>query len=307
MRYSRVEGTGMTDIKSSSIRKMLRGWLLSSAFAFSLPGFLHADSASSGGTDQVRAVIDGEEIPVYTFHPKGCASPSILMVFHGSSRAAKSYLKSSREIAQRGCFVVYAPLFDKKRFPGWSYQRGGLVRDGKLLPEDDWTVEMVGDLLEWAKKQEGKPNADVYLFGHSAGGQFLSRVAAYALPEDVDRIVIANPSTYVLPTVDEKVPYGYGGLSSEEQDKWMKAYLAAPITIFLGSDDVGSKELTMTKQAQEQGDNRLDRGRKTFAEAKKIAEDHGWPFNWKLVMADGIAHSGRGMLQSDAAFQALGF
>ncbi|AGT08231.1 hypothetical protein JCM7686_1122 [Paracoccus aminophilus JCM 7686] len=264
------------------------------------------DSSDEGITHQI-ARIDAQNLEIFSFHPQNCPSPAILLVFHGDGRAAKSYLKSARQLAERGCFSVYAPLFDSARFPGWSYHRGGLVEDGALRPESEWTVEMVRDLLVWARAQEGRPDADVYLFGHSAGAQFLSRVAAYALPEGVDRIVIANPSTYVLPTEGEAVPYGFGGLPKSEAEHWMKDYLAAPITIFLGSEDTGSKDLTMTPEAIKQGSNRLDRGQQTYEEAKEIAAAHGWPFNWELVYAEGVGHSGKGMLESKEATQALGF
>lgn len=294
-----------------NFRKTISRILCASAlaiFAAGTPLVAQArDNSLGDGVRRVNAEIDGMQIEVYTYHPRDCASPTILMVFHGNSRAARSYLNSSREIAQQSCFTVYAPRFDKDRFPGWSYHRGGLIHDGELLPEEDWTVEMVGDLLDWARKQEGTPEAQAILFGHSAGGQFLSRVAAYAMPENVQRIVIANPSTYVLPTTDEPVPYGYGGLPADDAQTWMQAYLAAPVTIYLGDEDTGSKLLTMNRQAQEQGNNRLNRGQNTFEAAKEIATKNGWPFNWQLVHADGIGHSGRGMLQANEMVRALGY
>ena len=266
-----------------------------------------ARDTRDAGLARLQANVEGRVIEVYTYHPQGCAAPSILMVFHGNGRGARSYLNSARKLADRGCFAVYAPLFDKKRFPNWSYHRGGLVNDGQLLPEQSWTTEIVDDLVDWARMQEGRSDVDSFLFGHSAGGQFLSRVAAYDLPEDLTRIIIANPSTYVLPSLDEYAPYGYGGLPSAQAETWLRAYLAAPITIFLGSEDTGSESLTMTKPAIRQGINRLDRGRRAFESARVVAEQHGWPFNWKLIDAKDVGHSGRGMLTAEEMIKALGF
>ena len=289
---------------SSFRRRSLTRYL---AAALVIAGSSAAQQTLPGEISQLRTTIAGHDFDVFTYHPQGCASPSILMVFHGNGRGAQSYLKSAREVADRGCFVVYAPLFDRDRFPNWSYHRGGLVHDGKLLPEADWTTDVVDDLVDWARIQEGRPDAESILFGHSAGGQFLSRVAAYDVPRNVERIILANPSTYVLATEDEDAPYGFGGLPDQEADKWMRAYLAAPITIFLGSEDTGAKDLTMTEQAVKQGDNRLDRGQRTFEAAKNAAASHGWPFNWKLVYADEVGHSGRGMLTADEMIEAMGF
>ncbi|WP_299845910.1 alpha/beta fold hydrolase [uncultured Paracoccus sp.] len=290
-------------MKQTLGRNLIRRSVLGAALMLLAPAAASAEEP----VEQVTAEIDGQDMRIYRYHPEGCAAPSILLVFHGNSRAAKSYLNSAREIADRGCFIVYSPLFDRDRFPNWTYHRGGLVRDGQLQPEEDWTASMVDDLMDWARQQEGLPEADGYLFGHSAGAQFLSRVAAYALPDDVARIILANPSSYVMPSEEEQVPYGYGGLPEPEAEGWMRDYLAAPITIYLGEEDTGSKDLTTNPPALRQGRNRLDRGERTFEAARKAAESKGWPFNWSLVRADDVGHSARGMLGAEEMVEALGF
>lgn len=264
-------------------------------------------SALDIGVGQLAMPIEDETLDVFTYRPTRCAAPSLLLVFHGTGRTADSYRNYAQEIADRACFVIYAPYFDRERFPNWSYHRGGVAQDGELLPEDEWTIEMVDDLIEWARLQEGQPDAPVFLFGHSAGGQFLSRLAAYSTPLDVERIVIANPSTYVLPNLEEEAPYGFGLLPETTARERMKAYLAAPVTIFLGLEDTGDEDLTMTEAAQRQGENRLERGRRVFEEAQRVAEANGWPFNWRLVYVDDAGHSSRAMLSADEIFEALGF
>lgn len=262
-------------------------------------------SALDIGAGQLAMPIEDETLEVFTYRPTGCAAPSVLLVFHGTGRTADSYRNSARNIADRACLVIYAPLFDRERFPNWSYHRGGVAQDGELLPEEEWTVEMVEDLIEWARIQEGQPDAPVFLFGHSAGGQFLSRVAAYSTPLDVAQIVIANPSTYVLPSLEEEAPYGFGLLPEDDAVEQMRAYLAAPVTVFLGLDDTGDEDLTMTEAAQRQGENRLDRGRHVFEEARRVAEANDWPFNWRMVYVDDVGHSSRAMLRADEIFEAL--
>ena len=259
------------------------------------------------GPGEIEATVDRETMEVYTFRPSGCAAPSLLFIFHGNSRSARSYRNSAEDFADQACFVVYAPLFDKVRFPNWSYHRGGIVEEGVLRPEDEWTVELVDDLIAWARDQEGRPDAPVFLFGHSAGAQFLSRVAAYALPKEATRIVLANPSTYVVPSVEEDAPYGFGLLPTDEASQDLREYLAAPITIYLGLEDTGDEDLTMTEEAQRQGDNRLDRGRHVYEQGRNIAEENGWNFNWRLVYADGVGHTAGGMLRAEEFPAALGF
>jgi pimeloyl-ACP methyl ester carboxylesterase len=200
--------------------------------------------------------------------------------------------------------VVFAPLFDKDRFPSWRYQRGGIIRDQRLLPRDQWTVAMVSDLVAWARTMTGNPKAPYYLFGHSAGAQFLSRVAAFQPPPDAMRIVIANPSTYVLPTTKELAPYGLGGVfDPAEGERRLKAYLELPITIYLGEEDTGDEDLAQTASAMGQGANRLERGQFTFDSAQSMARAKGWNFGWRLVTAPDVGHTARGMLGSDKVME----
>lgn len=248
-------------------------------------------SAHAGTT---TATVEGKRLSVETYKPN-CTPKGILIVFHGDSRA--TYMSGATRAADRECLSVYAPIFPERSYSNATYQMGGVKADG---PTTGRTVDLVDDLIAWAQARDG--DLPVYLFGHSAGGQFLSRVAAYALPAEAARIVVANPSTWVLPTVAENAPYGFDMTTDDKLDATeeahLRAYLAAPVTVFLGSVDTGSDNLATGSAAQRQGKHRLDRGLKTFAQAEKVAADRGWPFGWRLVMADGVGHSGSGMLRA---------
>ncbi len=50
-------------------------------------------------------------------------------------------------------------------------------------------------------------------------------------------IVIANPSTWVLPSMTDAAPYGFGKLP--DPSRGCGAYLALPITVLLGAADTG--------------------------------------------------------------------
>ncbi len=227
-------------------------------------------------------------------------------MFHGNGRTAESYRDAARPLADRACLVIYAPLLDEERFPNWRYHRGGVVLDGEVQPQEDWTVGLVDDLIDWAQEQEGRPDAPSFLYGHSAGGQFLSRVAAYERPSEARRIIIANPSTYVWPDLEEDAPYGFDGLADEATtDDMLRAYLAAPVTVFLGAEDTGDEDLANNKPAQRQGENRLERGRNVFEDARRLARQNGWTFNWHLVEADDVGHEGGRMMRSPEMIEAL--
>ena len=54
-----------------------------------------------------------------------------------------------------------------------------------------------------------------------------------------------------------------------------------------------------------QGLHRHARGRNVFEAAREVARESGWAFNWRLVEAEGVAHSARAMYASPAADTAL--
>ena len=76
------------------------------------------------------------------------------------------------------------PMFDRDRFPSWRYQRGGIVHQNAVQHPRDWTGRFV---LEWVRQQEGQM-LPYSMIGHSAGGQFLSRIAVFT---QTDRLVLS--------------------------------------------------------------------------------------------------------------------
>jgi pimeloyl-ACP methyl ester carboxylesterase len=168
----------------------------------------------------------------------------------------------------------------------------------------EWSGRYVLDLIDWVWRQEER-QLPYAMIGHSAGGQFLSRVAAFT-PTSAERIVIANPSTYVLPSLDAKAPYGMGGVypaGAEEAE--LRRYLQAPITIFLGQEDEGAENRDDSADAMRQGKTRYERGLNTFHAAQALGNAKGWAFNWRLVEAPGVGHNAARMFSSPEALRAL--
>ena len=259
-------------------------------------------SPIQNGPGRTSVVASGSTLTVFTYRPQGCQVQGTLILFHGLNRNADGYRNDARPLANRLCLFVAAPLFDDHRFPTWRYQRGGVVDHEAIQPERSWTVGLVSPLIRAVQDQAATTGLPFYLAGHSAGARFLSRVAAYT-QSGATRILIANPSTYVLPSTTEDAPYGFGRLKSGDQ--LLRAYLTKPVTILLGEEDTGSKNLAESDAAMQQGGTRLERGRRTFAAAQAAALAHGWAFGWRLVEVPGIGHNARSMLGGHEAAEAL--
>jgi len=251
----------------------------------------NAQTGFTTGSGQASVALPGLTLNVFTYKPANCTPRQLLVVFHGLGHEAAPYLNYARPLADRFCAALIAPEYDAQRFPTAVYQHGGS------------TIDTVLPLVDWARAALGQPAMPYDLIGHSAGAQFLSRVAAYGtLP--AAHIVIANPSTWVMPNTSDAVPYGFGGMANAEQA--LRGYLARPVVALLGTADTGSKDLSTTRQAMAQGATRIERGRNAFAKARAMAQERGWAFGWTLVEVPGVGHSASKMFGSAEAAQALG-
>jgi poly(3-hydroxybutyrate) depolymerase len=253
------------------------------------------------GDGEHSVTLGDTTLDVFTWHPN--AKPKqLLVVFHGMHADADNYRDRARPLAENLGAVVIAPKFAQPRFTQSLYQRGGIAPDGNFIPPGQRTVDLIAPLVAWAQGACGQPGLRYDLIGHSAGGQFLSRVAAF-VDTGALHLVIANPSTWVLPSLEDAVPYGFGGTPDAESA--LRSYLGQPITVLLGADDTGTNNLSSEPEAVAQGVNRLERGRNTFARAKAAADRLGCRFGWRLAEVAGVGHDSARMFDSREAVAAL--
>jgi poly(3-hydroxybutyrate) depolymerase len=257
------------------------------------------------GTGKLAVEVGGQRIGLYTYKPKEYREGPLIVVFHGMLRNADEYRDNARGMGDRFGALVVAPEFDSKRFPHDAYQLGGVQVKGKVQPRGKWTVGLVGKLVEEVRRREGRPGMPYYLIGHSAGGQFLARLAGF-VETDARRVVLANPGSHLFPTRDLPAPYGFGGLPRElGSDSALKRYLAQPVTIYLGTADTGSENLPQAQSARKQGKTRYERGLNCFRAAEKLAKANGWAFNWRLVEAPKVGHDNKLMFDHKNVAEAL--
>ncbi len=276
---------------------------LAAAMVALAPPVVHAADPIAEGAGRIEIALGAETLEVFTYRPR-CSEPALLIVLHGQGRNADGYRDYARPLADRLCLLVVAPRFDRRRFPQWRYQHGGIVRGGVVRPSQDWTAGMIAVLVVHVRAREARA-LPVSLIGHSAGGQFLSRLAAFA-QYPAERIVIANPGTHVLADLTVKAPYGLGGVfDGAAGEAALRRYLAAPITLLLGQADTGNEDLNDSPEAKAQGATRHERGLNAFRSAEARAKAAGWPFNWRLVEVPGIGHTAKRMFGSDQAAEAL--
>jgi pimeloyl-ACP methyl ester carboxylesterase len=163
------------------------------------------------------------------------------------------------------------------------------MRGGRSAPPARWTFRLIPGIARAVREREGRPDLAYDLIGHSAGAMFLMRAAALT-DTGAGRIVVANPSTHLAPTLDRPYPEGLGGvagLGAEALDR----YLAQPLTFYVGTRD-------RTQAAYLATDDVVARG-------QRVARARGVPFRWRLVRAPGIRHDHRAMFAHPLALEAL--
>lgn len=261
------------------------------------------------GSFEITVRASSYPIQVFTYKPGSYdpLSSPLLVVFHGVLRNADEYRDDARELGERLGALVIAPKFDLERFPTDQYQRGGLFREnGTLAPRDEWTYALVPQIVERVREIENRPQMPCYFIGHSAGGQFVVRMAAFS---DVTgaRLVAANAGSYIFATREIPFAYGFGNLPAElSDDVVLQCYLAKPLTLYLGAaDDHPDEHFDDSPLAMLQGGSRYERGQNGFALAKKLAEERNWEFNWRMVIAQGIEHDHLKMFNAPEAEIAL--
>jgi hypothetical protein len=260
---------------------------------------------STGATNSVINVL-GETLEIYSYSPPGRVVKGVLFLFDGIHRNASGIRDKAISVADRNGLLLVAPRMDKVNFPKWRYNYAGVVGYGGLQQPRAWTGQLIQALIDLSLNRIEHELSQVCLFGHSAGAQLISRVCAYSPLSGVDAVIIANASSYVMPLLDEPVPFGFDEIFSKRRVlSKIKAYLAAPMTIYLGMEDTQDLYLSHSKFPMRQGKNRVERGRNLYRVGHKMSQLHDFKFNWRLVEIPGVGHSSRDMLDCENFGKAL--
>ncbi|GJD65814.1 hypothetical protein MPEAHAMD_6010 [Methylobacterium frigidaeris] len=273
-----------------------------------------AEPLPLGRSDREVAVAD-RVMRVAVYRPDCRDIERLIVVFHGSDRNPVLARDNAVPIAEAGCALIVAPLFDAERFGRWAYQFGGVGdvveaagrRRFRFRPPDATTGALVLALVDHLRREAGRPWIPYVLLGHSAGAQFLSRFAALE-QNAASRIVVANPGSHVTPDLAVRFPYGLGGIPDPPGGEGaLRRYLAAPLVIIAAERDVGRAGLLKTPGAERQGQTRRERAMSTFEAARRAAAGRDWAFGWKLVIVGGLGHgSGRLYARPETAEAVLG-
>src|SRR5918998_1517003 len=104
----------------------------------------------------------------------------IVIVQHGASRNGAEYCDAWLPAAERHGLMIVAITFSKEAWPdAVTYNNGHVLdEDGGLRPRECWSLAIPGRVFALLREAGITRRDKTYLWGHSAGGQFVHRLLA---------------------------------------------------------------------------------------------------------------------------------
>ena len=234
----------------------------------------------------------------YLRGPEVKANAPIVFVMHGVGRDADRYLAEWRELALSNDIIVVVPEYSQENFPGSAgYNFGGVFdKAGRLQPKTRWAYSSIEPLFDALRRHENLSAEQYWLFGHSAGAQFVHRFVILGGAERMVAAIAANAGSYLFPVDDVDWPFGLRGAP----DRSAAGVFASPMILMLGDADSDPNHRSLPRQpaAMAQGPHRFARGQNFYRTSRQIAERNDQPFNWSCVIVPGVAHDNAGIARA---------
>ena len=238
--------------------------------------------------------LANKPVKVWYFIPTEVHNNSpIVFVMHGNSRNAEGYRNAMIASAKENQFILIVPEFSKKYYPKVrDYHHGGLFDSNNELKRNElWTFSIIEPLFDAIKNRFNNVSETYYLYGFSAGSQFVHRFM-YMIPNNrASKIVSAAAGTYTMPYSTINYSYGIKNLNIPVEN--LSKLYSKDLIVAVGSADtvLARKDLVKTKEANKQGRDRVERAYKFFNESRKTAQGMKMDFNWKIVEIPNVGHS----------------
>ena len=247
--------------------------------------------------------VTDDPINIYYYRPTTwVAGDDIAFVLHGTNRDAERYLNDWTSYSIENNVLVICPEFTNEKYPGSRYYNTGNIMDstngtGTLQPKEDWVFPAINRIVEDLKLNIKSFNSKTLLYGHSAGAQMVHRYAIFNDATNFDLIISANAGWYTMPDDDITFPYGVSNIKITDTE-WTKIF-EKPVVVLLGENDtIRDSNLRVTEEADKQGENRLERGKKFYEEMENKAHELEVPFNWQLITVPEVGHTDRLMAKT---------
>jgi pimeloyl-ACP methyl ester carboxylesterase len=260
---------------------------------------------------------EAKELSIYYHRPETFTVRSpVLVVVPGAGRNAWDYRDAWVEASEAHGVLILSTHYPEEHYPEfWSYNLAGMLANVELNADRSNVIsfDIVQDSQDWIFRDFDRLfslvkallhlRKDTYdMFGHSAGGQVLHRLALFNPDSKADRLLAANSGWYTAPTFDAEFPYGISEMLSRSE---LSDAFKVDLVVFLGELDNRSEtrgDLARTPKIDVQGLSRIERGRYFYDTAVETADDLETDLTWKIEVVPGVGHDYRRMSTAAAAY-----
>jgi hypothetical protein len=123
----------------------------------------------------------------------------ILIAVHSGSYNPVDYYHLCKPMADSNGVMLLVPYFSEEDWRGYNKLFTETIRSDTQL------IKMIDTLV----METGADSTNLYLYGHSSGGQFVHRYL-FAHPENVHRALMSAPGWWTFPREDWLFPFGIG-------------------------------------------------------------------------------------------------
>lgn len=256
---------------------------------------------------------------VHYFRPANFTNASpVLLVIPGAGRNSAEYRNAWLAAAVQKGMLIASLGYPEEDYDFAAYNMGGLVRNLSFnapevvqtsrnartvsLDDADIIFELNPDSNSWLFNDfdtvfdqivaaSGSTQQNYDIFGHSAGGQILHRMAMFHQESKARRIVAANAGFYTLPLFNQTLPTGIKETVLNEAR--LSDAFAKRLIIMLGENDNGDAAggtLLKTPRVNQQGPGRLQRGEHFFDLAAEVARRSNTMLNWDILRVPDVGH-----------------
>jgi hypothetical protein len=283
-------------------------FVLFSCFFLSLNSQNLVSNTTGSFTYVPVGALSSKTIKVFYRIPDGdITKMPILFSFHGVERNADDYRDYWISMANANKFMVFAPEFSDADFStGDAYNLANIFDDGDnpstgtYNPKEQWTFSVLDPIFEKIKTAISGSQEKYNGWGHSAGAQFLQRFVMYLPNSKLDNAVCSNAGWYTVPEFSINFPYGLNKGQLPIND--LKAAFSKKLIVHLGINDTDPNSAGLrhnTVVDNQQGLNRLVRGRYFFTQSHGTAQGLNTSFNWQKDEVSGVNHNAQ-LMANDA-------
>jgi alpha-beta hydrolase superfamily lysophospholipase len=238
------------------------------------------------------------------YAPVSLSAPwRVVVLVHGTPSTdasgrtdARAFINRWRNEAEARGFVLVAPAFDDANFGSqdgpWGGYRSLL---GRVIDADEFVHEILNEYRALLPGYDG----NMYLYGHSAGGQFVSRYLMIH-PNRVRRAVVSAAGSYPWPNATIGWPNGmgartltadWGSLQRERTFQVSTASFVAaaqtPISVVVGTADTEP----LSGPGGNIGANRFERGQNWVQAMNRLAADNRRVGRLSFIPVAGAPHN----------------